>query len=152
MKQINITQLNEYTCQRTGCNNIIKGCEDIVIIQNVFPVCSDLCKFLVIFKILWSYDDLSINYLIKLLHLKQRGYYNREKRVFELSKKVYQILLSSVNDVTHTHTHKILSMSKGYFQRVTHYSYSLISIDMSVSNTLSNPILSKSKGGLEKWM
>ena len=95
MKVIEIVPFNFYSCQ--NCGGLISSQVVYEIILGIKPVCSIKCLFGLVYRIINSYDEKTLDYLKNRLNIKEIEPDSRQNLVYAITKKYYNLVLPSVN-------------------------------------------------------
>lgn len=95
MKVINLNPINYYSCQ--FCERDFESDKELIIIKGNSPLCSQLCLFRFIFKILKGYDKNELDILAKELCISQKPLSLSHNLVYNLTKVIIKTKIPNIN-------------------------------------------------------
>ncbi len=95
MKITLINPTNYYTCQ--FCFKDFKSDKEYIIIQEYSPLCSNLCLFRFIYRILRDYDEKMLNVIEKHFNINQKSLSLSQKRAYNLTKLIIKKEITNIN-------------------------------------------------------
>jgi len=87
--------LSTYSCQ--FCQKDFQTDIEYIIIPHYCPLCSSLCLFRFIFKILYQYAENSLYFMAKELNIVKKDIHIKKELCYKLSQYFVKIGLSSIN-------------------------------------------------------
>tara|TARA_Y100000310_G_C20654930_1_gene801489 strand:+ start:911 stop:1339 length:429 start_codon:yes stop_codon:yes gene_type:complete len=95
MKKIKIIPINIYSCQ--FCGRDFETTKEYIITPEHSPICSNLCLFRFIYKILKDYDKETLYFIGKELNIIKKDMYTQKELSYNLTKHYVKMGLSSIN-------------------------------------------------------
>ncbi len=149
--------INYYSCQ--NCGKEFKLKEETTIDIDFYPVCSNRCEFMIIYKWIKILDYSDKNLLVMLQNIKKKAIsspFNRQDAIFSISKYYVKLGLSNVKVLLTLDIDKnneTRRVSSATLDKKTPLSY-----NKGLSNDLSNHFVKnknnkcqKKKEVIEKW-